>query len=215
MIAKIRRAIMKICLRCFELKEMFHGRDCENCRKKYLHQKWLEKNRKVCPVCNIEHNIGNCIECSTRCKILNRNKKVNGCWEWQGKLSADGYGCLSDKINNEKDILVHRKSYELFKGEIPEGMQVCHRCDNPCCCNPEHLWLGTPSENTQDCIRKGRRPHEKTRAISAGKITEEQVREIRELHKNGSLQKELQEKFKLSQSQISGIITHRFWRHVT
>jgi DNA-binding MarR family transcriptional regulator len=77
------------------------------------------------------------------------------------------------------------------------------------------LWIGTHKENTQDSFKKRRRPHEKNRAISAGKITEEQVREIRELYKNGSSHKELQEKFKLSQSQISGIVTYRFWRHVT
>jgi len=207
-----------ICLKCFEMKEMFHGRDCEDCRKKYLHQKWLERNRKTCPICKIEHNIGNCIECSNKCKILNRIKIVNGCWEWQGKINEHGYGNISLKIEGRKNLMVHRLSYEIFKGEIPNGLLVCHSCDNPRCCNPDHLWVGTPKDNTQDMLKKhrGRKKllNNERRAIAAGKITEEQVKEIRELYKNGSSQKELQEKFKISQSQVSGIVTYRFWKHV-
>lgn len=207
---------MKICLRCFELKEMYHGRDCRECRTKYLKVMRHERERKICPVCKIEHNTYGTIECCDKCKILNRHKKIDGCWEWQGKISKDGYGSFQETVSGKKtEIRAHRRSYEIFKGEIPEGMLVCHTCDNPACCNPEHLWLGTPKDNTQDCIKKGRRPLERTRAIAAGKITEEQVREIRKLYKNGSSQKELQEKFKLSQSQVSGIVTYRFWRHVT
>lgn len=207
---------MNICLRCFEMKEMYHGRDCRECRTKYLKVKRHERERKTCPVCKIEHNVYGCEECSDKCKILNRHKKVNGCWEWQGKLNKDGYGSFQKTIDGEKtEIRSHRRSYEIFKGEIPEGMQVCHACDNPSCCNPDHLWIGTSKENTQDCIKKQRFFNGKKRAIASGKTNENEVREIRELYKNGSSQKELQEKFKLSQSQISGIVTYRFWKHVT
>ena len=206
---------MNICLRCFELKEMYHGRDCRDCRTKYLKVKRHEKNRKTCPFCRKEHNEFT-IECGDKCKILNRHKKINGCWEWQGKLNADGYGSFNETRNSEKkEISAHRRSYEIFKGQIPQGMQVCHSCDNPSCCNPEHLWIGTSNDNTRDSIKKGRRPNEKKRAIAAGKLTEEQVKEIRESFKNGSSPKELHEKYKISQSQISGILTYRFWRHVT
>lgn len=210
---------MNICLRCFAMKEMYHGRDCQECRTKYLKIKRQERNRKICPSCKKEHN-KNTNECSDKCKILNRHKKVNGCWEWQGKLSSEGYGSFQEIIDGIKtEISTHRRSYELFKGKIPEGMQICHTCDNPSCCNPEHLWAGTPSENTQDMLKKNRGRHRllnsNKRANSAGKITEDQVREIRELYRNGSLQKELQEKFKLSQSQVSGIVTYRCWKHVT
>jgi len=206
---------MNICLRCFELKKMYHGRDCQECRTKYLKVKRQERNRKICPSCNDEHN-KNTIECSDKCKILNRHKKVNGCWEWQGKLNNDGYGSFQETSQgNKTEIRAHRRSYEIFNGEIPEGMQVCHTCDNPSCCNPDHLWIGTPKDNVQDCIKKKRRSPKKNRALAAGKLTEDQVREIRELYKNGSSQKELQEQFKLSQSQVSGIVNHRFWRHVT
>lgn len=75
------------------------------------------------------------------------------CWEWQGAISAKGYGRLT---YNQKRLSAHRVAYELYRGEIPNGFLVCHLCDNPRCCNPHHLWLGTAKENTQDAIAKGR-----------------------------------------------------------
>jgi hypothetical protein len=214
-----KEAIMKRCTKCFEMREMFHGRCCKECRQKYLHFMQRERSKKKCPICANEHH-GNCLECSTKCKILNRYKVIDECWQWQGKINESGYGALNIREEGIKtDVLVHREIFKIFKGEIPEGMLVCHTCDNPSCCNPEHLWLGTPKDNTQDMLKKNRGRHRlltsEKRAHAAGKITEDQVREIRELYKNGSSQKELQEKFKLSQSQISGIITYRFWKHVT
>jgi len=197
------------------MKEMYHGRDCRECRTKYLKVKRHERERKTCPVCKLEHNIDNCDECSDKCKILNRHKKVNGCWEWQGKLNNSGYGCYTKRINKEKtEVRAHRRSYEIFKGEIPEGMLVCHTCDNPSCCNPDHLWLGTPKENTQDCIKKGRFLNAKKRAVSAGKMTEETVIEIRRLHTEGMKSKDLEEKFNISQSNVSSIVNYKIWKHV-
>lgn len=77
-----------------------------------------------------------------------------GCLEWQGTLAANGYGQTKW---NYKFYSVHRLAWVLEFGPIPEGMFVCHRCDNPKCFNVDHLFLGTPSENTRDSIRKGRR----------------------------------------------------------
>jgi hypothetical protein len=79
---------------------------------------------------------------------------VSGCWLWTGcVMGADGYGGFNE---NRKNRSVHRVSYELFKGEIPKGMCVLHTCDMPPCVNPEHLFLGTPKDNTDDMIRKKR-----------------------------------------------------------
>lgn len=75
-----------------------------------------------------------------------------GCWNWTGSLRV-GYGVIGDK---KKSLGAHRVSYELNKGPIPEGLVVCHSCDNRRCINPEHLWLGTQKDNMQDCARKGR-----------------------------------------------------------
>jgi hypothetical protein len=83
----------------------------------------------------------------------------NGCWLWTGFKGNSGYGNFEIN-NNKKDgrvtMKVHRLSYEIFKGPIPEGMLVCHTCDVRECCNPEHLWLGTQQQNIADMMAKGR-----------------------------------------------------------
>jgi hypothetical protein len=77
-----------------------------------------------------------------------------GCWEWTRARTKFGYGHL---VWNGRHLTAHRQAWEFAKGAIPAGMCVLHRCDNPACINPDHLWLGTKSDNTLDCSRKGRR----------------------------------------------------------
>ena len=76
----------------------------------------------------------------------------SGCWEWMGARNAQGYGF----IWKDGSGYVHRAAYELLVGPIPEGLIVCHHCDNPSCWNPEHLFAGTYKDNREDMIRKGR-----------------------------------------------------------
>lgn len=78
---------------------------------------------------------------------------VSECWHWRGVTNKFGYGRFSFAGRTQ---VAHRLSYETFRGPIPEGMSVLHRCDNPSCINPEHLWLGTYSDNRRDCLSKGR-----------------------------------------------------------
>ena len=86
------------------------------------------------------------------------NKKISinpktGCWEWHGSIYLNGYGQFSFL---GRPMRAHRVSYLLFKDEIPPNMDVCHTCDNRICVNPDHLFIGSRSDNMQDCSKKGR-----------------------------------------------------------
>ena len=80
--------------------------------------------------------------------------EVTDCWEWTAAFNNIGYGMFRWATNKMRSA--HRASYELFNGPIPEGMIVCHSCDNPKCVNPKHLWAGTHRDNYNDMMAKGR-----------------------------------------------------------
>jgi hypothetical protein len=82
------------------------------------------------------------------------------CWEWTGARFPYGYGHIagSPKLGEPRNLYAHRVAYELGFGPIPKGLFVCHSCDNPPCCNPKHLWLGTALDNARDRDAKGHGP---------------------------------------------------------
>ena len=104
-------------------------------------------------------------------RMMIMNKTVvseRGCWEWQGAGHDAGYGIIMRK---RKRMFVHRLSYELWRGPIPKGMVIRHKCDNPCCVNPNHLIYGTQGDNIRDIVERGRH--------TGARLTPEAVAEIR------------------------------------
>lgn len=134
-----------------------------------------------------------------------------GCWLWQGFVNPGGYGVIS--MPGKKSRSAHRIAWNLYRGEIPNGLMVCHRCDVRACVNPEHLFLGTVAENAEDMKRKGRsRAGERN---SRARLTAEQVRSIRSLLAGGKISlRELAQRFQVSYATVSAIKTGRIWRDV-
>ncbi len=133
------------------------------------------------------------------------------CWEWKGHKSPEGYGHLHIKTGT---TVTSRISWQIHYGEIPKGMLVCHKCDNPPCCNPKHLFLGTDLDNIQDRDKKKRNKQCKGRNHYKAEIVEADVINIRNLNKEGMSQKELSKMYNLSQASISKILLRQGWKSV-
>lgn len=135
------------------------------------------------------------------------------CWPWKGNTNKTGYGYMSVHDRNE---LSHRVSYELHNGPIPDGLWVLHRCDNPPCCNPYHLFLGTDADNVADMMAKGRHGYTGSRGESNAfaKLTEADVALIRALYSQGMERREIGEQFDVAQNTVNRVIRRESWRHV-
>lgn len=141
----------------------------------------------------------------------------NECWEWTKSRSIDGYGTISYTDGNLKKVLKsHRVAYELTYGPIPEGMEIRHYvCDNPPCCNPNHLLVGTHLDNLKDMELKGRRGASRGENNPKSVFTEPQVLEIRELYqKKGYTYKKIADIYGVWPNSIKNIITGKSWKHV-
>lgn len=154
----------------------------------------------------------------------------DACWEWTGARDKQRRGYISVGGRAGGMRFAHRIAWELTNGAIPDGVEVCHRCDNPPCCRPSHLFLGTHKENMTDRDQKGRSAHQSTpeqwheamKGTQAGslhsqhKLTEEQVLEICRRYEAGTTSTyKLAEEFGVSPANISLIVNARAWKHIT
>lgn len=106
-------------------------------------------------------------------------KKDDGCWIFTGRLDKEGYGTIKVGGKYGRPQQAHRIVYEHYNSKIPEGLFVCHKCDVPACCNPDHLFVGTPRDNMLDMIKKGRNVRTIGERNGNCKLKREQVDKIR------------------------------------
>ncbi len=148
-------------------------------------------------------------------------KKGDGCWEWTA-ATTKGYGHIGIK---GKMIYAHRLSWELENGKIPDGLHVLHKCNNPLCVKPDHIYLGTQKDNVGDAITLG--THISTRRSPlfgdidqcgeknpSAKLTRFQVGGIRRSRGDGMTIKELSNLYSISKSQIQRIISNESWKDI-
>lgn len=142
--------------------------------------------------------------------------KSGDCWLWMGAKDQRGYGFIHHDGKNRR---AHCVSYELHSGPIPDGLFVCHACDNPSCVNPSHLFLGTAKDNYWDARRKGRipvicGPDNRGALNGSAKITEASVQEIRKLRSGGMKLLSIAELFGISRTQVHNIVSLKKWAHI-
>lgn len=134
----------------------------------------------------------------------------NECWNWTGYLNKSGRGCISWE---GRKIHASRMAYILTHGGIPDNLFVCHKCDNPRCVNPKHLFLGTPRDNVMDMIQKGRMCLGEQKPEH--KLTASDVRQIRiDIASGLKTQDQLAEEYGVAQSTISKAVLRKTWKDV-
>jgi hypothetical protein len=148
-------------------------------------------------------------------RFWSRIVKTDECWPWVGGVNPAGYGLLWLCGENRRTylILAHRLSYFLATGVDPDDKHVCHRCDNPPCCNPAHLFLGTDADNVADAKRKGRMKNPPLRSYT--RLTDDIVRQARIRRAAGETYKAIANDFGVTRTCISSAVRGETWGHVS
>lgn len=137
---------------------------------------------------------------------------LGGCWEWTAHFSG-GYGRLCTRVDGKwKHQNVHRLSWVIHYSDIPDGLFVCHKCDNKKCVNPEHLFLGTPADNMHDKMKKGRDVSNGTYANS--RLTAGDVLKVFELREQGLTHQQIADQFQLSRPSITYLLNRKTHQRV-
>ena len=142
--------------------------------------------------------------------------KSDGCWEWQGSLARSGYGTIRYQGRNGGDEGAHRVSYKLHNGSIPAGMWVLHRCDNRRCVNPDHLYVGTASDNNRDTAMRNPNcgNHCRGELNHAARLTFKQVRRIKQRITSGEPARRVADDLCIPRGTVYSIKQGRTWAHV-
>lgn len=149
--------------------------------------------------------------------------KVNiteGCWEWTGATTKGGYGHTRDE--NQRQIDAHRLAWILTYGPIPDGLLICHHCDNRKCVRPDHLFLATQKDNIQDALNKGRiatgaalnHPAQEGELNNNAKVTRKQVMQVLTLYDNGHTQATIARKTGINRANVWAIVHRKSWQHL-
>lgn len=169
------------------------------------------RNRKYgSPVATQWHS-GTARNVSVEERFMQRVKKTGGCWLWIAGKDSDGYPSFRAQINGVPHKRGHRAEYAMFKGDIGEGLQVCHSCDNPGCVNPDHLFLGTIDDNMKDKAAKGRSRVPKGAESVHAVLTEEQAQAIL---LDARPYTAIAADYGVSASTIGSIKNRESWRHL-
>ena len=151
-------------------------------------------------------------------RFLEKVKESGSCWLWTGASRSNGYGnAWVGPRNNRKTISAHRLSWIIHHGPIQAGLYVCHTCDNRLCVNPDHLWLGTQSDNITDMYNKGRGDRtSKSRGQSKhnARFTDEQIRDVRRVFLEGRTRAEIARQYGVTWRTVDLIVKGETWREV-
>lgn len=182
-----------------------HSRNCDYCGKHYIGRGQYF--------------------CSNKCRRNSEIKDIHteflervnipdlfSCWEWISSKTRKGYGIFW--YHNIRKT-AHRISYELYKGEIPKGLCVCHKCNNSSCVNPAHLYAGTNQDNMNDKVKASRQSHSFGERSGTAKLTEKQVLEIFELIKNNVSFKDIAKKYNIKPTSVSNFNIGIGWKHLS
>lgn len=197
---------------------------CKACNKEYEIENWRKPSSYCSRICQYSQASKWLLKTSFKIKEATEKEKKfrleenfekfvirkNGCWGWKGKFQK-GYPQMTCRKSLGAN-LGHRASWLIHKGEIPKGISVLHKCDNPSCTNIDHLFLGTNEDNVNDMISKKRNP--RGSKVGTSKLNEENVKEIKMLIKLGESLSCIANKFHVTVQAISLIKNKKNWKHI-